>query len=142
MELISFRTPLALLLLSLGAIAAAWWWLATPIMLARAPIDPNARLQCVSYAPFRAAQTPLDLSTQISAEQIEQDLAQLVKVTDCIRTYSIANGQDQIAGIAQKVGLKVIQGIWLASDRSKNLNQISTVVRLTKQYPGVITAVV
>jgi hypothetical protein len=44
--------------------------------------------------------------------------------------------------VAKKVGLKVIQGIWLSSNRYKNLTQISTVVRLTRQYPGVITAVV
>ena len=41
-----------------------------------------------------------------------------------------------------KVGLKVIQGIWLGSNRFKNLAEIATVVDLTKQYPGVITAVV
>ena len=142
MELISFRAPLALLLMSLGAIAAVWWWLATPIMLARAPIDPNDKLQCVSYAPFRNGQTPLIPSTLITAEQVEQDLTQLAKVSDCIRTYSIENNQDIIAGIARKHGLKVIQGIWLGSNRSKNLNQISTVVRLTRQYPDTITAVV
>ncbi len=142
MELISLRTPLALLLLSLGAIAAVWWWLATPIMLARAPIDPNAKLQCVSYAPFRGGQSPLDPTTHVPAEQIEQDLAQLAKVTECVRTYSIENGLDQVPALAQKVGLKVIQGIWLGSNRFRNLNQISTVVRLTKQYPDTITSVV
>jgi glucan 1,3-beta-glucosidase len=48
-----------------------------------------------------------------------------------------------VPGIAAKVGgLKVMQGIWLGSDRLKNLNQIATVVRLTKQYPEVITSVV
>ena len=51
-------------------IAALWWWLATPITLARAPIDPNAKLLCVSYAPFRGDQTPLVPTTHISAEQI------------------------------------------------------------------------
>jgi glucan 1,3-beta-glucosidase len=142
MEQISFRTPLALLLISLGTIAAVWWWLATPITLARAPIDPAAKLQCVSYAPFRNGQTPLVPSTQITAEQVEQDLSQLAKVTDCIRTYSIENGQDIIAGIAKKFGLKVIQGIWLSSNRFKNLNQISIVVRLTREYPDTISAVV
>src|SRR5215469_5650764 len=142
MEPISFRTPLALLPLSLLAIAGLWWWLATPIMLARAPIDPNAKLQCVSYAPFRGAQTPLSPTTYVSADQIEEDLKQLVKVTDCVRTYSIENGLDQVPGLAQKVGLKVIQGIWLGSNRFRNLTQISTVVRLTKQYPDTITAVV
>src|ERR1700733_3224416 len=142
MEPISLRTPLALLLISLGAIAAVWWWLATPIVLVRAPIDPSAKLQCVSYAPFRGAQTPLDPDAHISSEQIEQDLTQLAKITECVRTYSIENGLDQVPGLAQKVGLKVIQGIWLGSDRFKNLAQISTVIGLAKQYPDVITAVV
>jgi glucan 1,3-beta-glucosidase len=142
MEPISLRTPLALLLISLSAIAAVWWWLATPINLARAPIDPNAKLQCVSYAPFRDSQTPLVLTTQIAPEQIAEDLAQLAKISDCVRTYSIENGLDQVPALASKVGLKVIQGIWLGSNRLKNLTQISTAVRLAKEYPGVITSVV
>jgi len=128
--------------MSLGAIAAVWWWLATPINLARAPIDPHAKLQCVSYAPFRNGQSPLVESTHVSAEQIEEDLRQLAKITECVRTYSIENGLDQVPGVAAKVGLKVIQGIWLGSNRLKNLNQIATVIGLTKQYPEVITAVV
>jgi exo-beta-1,3-glucanase (GH17 family) len=142
MEPISFRTPLALLLISLGAIAAAWWWLATPVKLTRAPIDPNAKLQCVSYAPFRGEQTPLQSTALIPAEQIAQDLAQLAKISDCVRTYSIENGLDQVPALAAKAGLKVIQGIWLGSNRLKNSAQISTVVGLTKAYPNVITAVV
>ena len=128
--------------MSLGAIAAIWWWLATPITLARAPIDPSDKPACVSYAPFRGTQTPLSPTTYIPAAQIEQDLKQLAKVTDCVRTYSVDNGLDQVPGLAQKVGLKVIQGIWLGSNRLKNLNQIATAVQLTKQYPDVITAVV
>src|SRR5579871_5366351 len=120
MEPISFRTPLALLPLSLLAIAGVWWWLATPITLARAPIDPAAKLLCVSYAPFRGAQTPLDPSTSIPAEQIEQDLKQLAQISECVRTYSIENGLDQVPAIAGKVGLKVMQGIWLGSNRAKN----------------------
>ena len=142
MEPISFRTPLALLLTSLGMIAAAWWWLATPITLARAPIDPNAKLQCVSYAPFRDAQTPLGPTTHIDAEQIAQDMAQLAKISDCVRTYSIENGLDQVPALAAKVGLKVIQGIWLSSNRIKNNSQIASAVGLAKEYPGVITALV
>ena len=59
-----------------------------------------------------------------------------------MRTYSIENGLDQVPGLAAKVGLKVIQGIWLGSDRLKNLAQVSTVIGLTKQYPDVISAVV
>lgn len=142
MEPISLRTPLALLLSSLAMIAALWWWVATPITLARAPIDPNAKLQCVSYAPFRDRQTPLVPTTLIAPEQIAQDLAQLAKITDCVRTYSIENGLDQVPAQAAKVGLKVLQGIWLGSNRTKNLAQILTAVALTREYPGVITGLV
>ena len=142
MEPISFRTPLALLILSLGSIAAVWWWLATPISLARAPIDPNAKLQCVSYAPFRGEQTPLSPTTHISAEQISEDLAQLAKVSDCVRTYSIDSGLDQVPELAAKVGLKVIQGIWLSGNRQKSAVQIATGVRLAKEFPSTITALV
>jgi exo-beta-1,3-glucanase (GH17 family) len=142
MEPISLRTPLAFLLISLSAIAAVWWLLATPITLSRAPIDPDAKLLCVSYAPFRGNQTPLSPTTHVSAEQIAQDLAQLAKISDCVRTYSIENGLDQVPELAAKVGLKVIQGIWLGSNRLKNLTQISTAVRLSKEYPATITSLV
>ena len=142
MEPISLRTPLALLLISLAVIASVWWWLATPITLVRAPIDPAAKLQCVSYTPFRGAQTPLDPTTQIPVEQIEQDFADLAKVTDCVRTYSIENGLDQVPAVAAKVGLKVMQGIWLSSNRFKNLQQIAIAVRLAKEYPGVVTSLI
>jgi exo-beta-1,3-glucanase (GH17 family) len=142
MEPISLRTPLALLFVSLSTIAAVWWSLAIPVTLARAPIDPAAKLLCVSYAPFRDAQTPLLLTTQIPPEQIAEDLEQLAKISNCVRTYSIENGLDRIPELAAKVGLKVIQGIWLGSNRLKNLAQISTAVALTKEYPGVITSLV
>jgi len=142
MEQISLRTPLALLVISLSAIAAMWWWAATPISLARAPIDPNAKLLCVSYAPFRDSQTPLQPTTHIAPEQIAQDLSQLAKISDCVRTYSIENGLDQVPSLAAKVGLKVIQGIWLGSNRLKNQAQISTAVGLARQYPEVITSLV
>lgn len=123
-------------------ISAVWWWLATPVSLAHAPIDPAAKLDCVSYAPFRGAQNPLDPTFHVEASQIAADLAQLVKITPCVRTYSIANGVDQVPAEAQKVGLKVIQGIWLGSDRAKNMLQIETAIGLTKAYPDVISSLV
>ncbi|HZR74182.1 MAG TPA: beta-(1-6) glucans synthase [Bradyrhizobium sp.] len=116
--------------------------MATPISLARAPIDPNAKLQCVSYAPFRGDQSPLSATTHITAEQISEDLAQLAKISDCVRTYSIDHGLDQIPALAAKVGLKVIQGIWLSSNRQKNAVQIATAIRLAKENPSTIIALV
>ncbi|MCP9626775.1 beta-(1-6) glucans synthase [Rhodopseudomonas palustris] len=141
-EPISFRTPLALLPISLGIIFGVWWWIATPVTLSRAPIDPSAKLECVSYAPFRGEQTPLDPTTRIPAEQIEQDMVQLAKISKCVRTYSVDNGLEQLPALAGKVGLKVIQGIWLGNERAKNLAQIAVAVGLAKDYPDVITGLV
>jgi exo-beta-1,3-glucanase (GH17 family) len=143
MEPISFRTPLALLVLSLGLIVATWWWLATPISLVRAPIDPAAKLECVSYAPFRSNQTPLDPTTMIPTEQIAQDLKQLAEISKCVRTYSVENGLDKVPELASQIpGLKVLQGIWLGSNRLKNLQQIASAVDLSKEYPTVITGII
>ncbi len=134
--------PLALLIASLASIAALWWWLALPITLERAPIDPAAKLDCVSYAPFRGAQNPLDPSLRITAGQIAEDLKQLATITPCIRTYSVDNGLDQVPQVAATLGLKVIHGIWLGSDRVKNQQQIGRSIALAKEFPGVITSIV
>jgi len=136
------RTPLALLVLSLCVIAGTWIWLGEPVPRARAPLDPAQKLECVSYTPFRGAQSPLDPSLHVPVQQIAQDLAQLAKVTNCIRTYSVDSGLDQVPGEAAKVGLKVIQGIWLGSNRFRNTLQIDTAVALAKRYPGTIEALV
>jgi len=141
-ELVALSVPLMLFLISLGAIGTAWWWLGIPVNLARAPIDPTGKVQCISYSPFRSRQTSLSPATQVTREQIAEDLAELAKMTDCIRTYATDLGLDQIPGLAAKVGLKVIQGIFLDKDRQKNATQISTAVRLAKDYPGTIIALV
>ncbi|HEY0235359.1 MAG TPA: beta-(1-6) glucans synthase, partial [Afipia sp.] len=138
----SLRIPLALLVASLCIIAGIWLWLARPVTLSRAPIDPAQKLECVSYTPFRGAQTPLDPTLHVSAGQIAEDLKELVKITGCIRTYSVDVGLDQVPGEAAKVGLKVIQGIWLGNNRLKNSLQIDTAVALAKKYPDTIQSLV
>lgn len=138
----ALRVSLALFLISLGAIAAVWWWLGTPVHLVRAPIDPNDKVQCISYAPFRSHQTSLSPATQVSREQIAEDLAQLAEISDCIRTYATDLGLDQIPELASKAGLKVIQGIFLDKDQQKNRTQISTAIRLAREYPGTVIALV
>src|SRR5664279_1314053 len=114
-EPISLRTPLTLLVISLSMIAAVWWWLATPVTLVHAPIDPTAKLDCVSYAPFRDEQNPLTPGLVISREQIAADMAQLANISKCVRTYSTGNGLDQLPELARTVGLRVLLGIWIGT---------------------------
>jgi exo-beta-1,3-glucanase (GH17 family) len=136
------RFGLAGLALSVAAIAVFWAWLGIPVPIHQAPLKPGQKLYCVSYAPFHGGQTPLDPATHISAEQIDRDLAQLAKLTDCVRTYSTDFGLDQIAGIAARHGLKVIQGLWLSGHADYNRTQIETTVAVAKRYPETIRAVV
>jgi exo-beta-1,3-glucanase (GH17 family) len=135
------RHAFACLLLTALAISGVWAWLGSPVPLPRTQSGPE-KLYCVSYTPFRGSQTPLDPSTMIPAAQIEDDLARLAKITECVRTYSVDFGLDQIAGIAAKHGLKVMQGLWLSSSIPKNSYQIETAVALANKYPGTIRSVV
>jgi exo-beta-1,3-glucanase (GH17 family) len=123
-------------------IVAAWWWLGRPIAIPVASLVEGERLPCVSYAPFRDGQTPLDLSTRIPEWQIDNDLAQLAPLTACVRTYSVNLGLDRIAPIAQRHGLKVLQGLWLGPDPAFNRFQINTAIELANRYPDVIAGVV
>lgn len=136
------RLALACLAGTAVVIAGAWAWLGAPVPMPPTPLSPGEKLYCLSYSPFRGSQTPLNSNTRISAAQIEDDLTRLAKITDCVRTYSIDYGQDRIAGIAARLGLKVMQGVWLSGHADKNREQIETAVALANRYPGTVRALV
>ncbi len=138
----SIASALAHFALTALAIGAVWWWLGAPVHLPPSPLASGGKLYCVSYAPFRDGQDPLVESTRVSAEQIDEDLALVSRYTDCIRTYSVANGLDQIPAIAQRHGLKMLLGLWLSNNADKNRVQITTAIDLAKAFPNVIRAVI
>jgi exo-beta-1,3-glucanase (GH17 family) len=135
------RKLAGLSVLTLAAVAAAWWWLGHPLAAPEAAADPG-RIQCMSYTPFRAGETPLDRTTHADAARIEEDLVRLTPLTGCIRTYATDNGLDQVPEIAQRLGIKVLQGLWLDRDRQKNRIQIDTAIDLAKRFPGAISGIV
>jgi glucan 1,3-beta-glucosidase len=112
------------------------------VPMPQSPLARGEKLYCVSYAPFRGTQSPLTPPIMIETAQIEEDLVRLSKTTDCVRTYAIEFGLDRIAEVAKRHGMKVIQGIWLSGNAEKNKVEIDTAVRLAKQYPDVIRALV
>lgn len=136
------RLGLACLAITALVIAAVWAWLGSPMPMPPSPVAAGEKLYCLSYAPFRGTQTPLDPTTRITAAQIDEDLGRLAKITNCVRTYSNDYGLDQIAGIAARHGLTVLQGLWLSSHPDKNREQIETAVALANKYPDTISAVV
>ena len=134
--------PVSLFTLVAVVIVACWWWLGSGVPMPPSPLDPGEKLYCVSYAPFRGTQTPLDLTTRIDARQIEQDLAQLAKITDCVRIYAVDAGLDQIPEIAQRHGLKVLLGLWVSSFPDRTQYQITTGIAIANRYPDTVRAVI
>ena len=134
--------PAALFGLTAVVIASAWWWMGGVVPMPAATMTPGEKLYCVSYAPFREGQTPLNSTTRIEAWQIEEDLARLSKLTDCVRTYAVELGLDQVPEIAKRHGMQVIQGLWLGSKPEKNAFEVATVIELAKKYPETIRSIV
>jgi exo-beta-1,3-glucanase (GH17 family) len=130
-----------LFVLTTAAIAAAWWWLGRPVAAPEVAADPG-RIQCMSYTPFRAGETPMDKTTHADAARIEEDLKRLAGLTGCIRTYATDNGLDQVPQVAQRLGIKVLQGLWLDRDKAKNRVQIDTAIDLAKRFPDAISGIV
>jgi exo-beta-1,3-glucanase (GH17 family) len=135
------KLPLGQMAAVVTIIVAAWWWLGRPIAMPVGSADAG-RLQCISYAPFRPGQNPLELDTYVPAAQIEEDLGRLRQITGCIRTYSIEHGVDQVPAIAQRLGMKVMLGLWLSPNRAKDKVQVDTAVALAKRFPDVVTDVI
>lgn len=137
------KLRLGLLVASAAAIIAAWWWLGKPVaMPADAAAGVDGKLQCISYAPYRANQNPLDDSTRVEVRQIEDDLSRLKQLTNCIRTYSLEHGEDQIPAVAQRLGMKVMLGAWVSALRPRTQAQVETAIDLARRYPDTVTSVV
>src|SRR5450755_568493 len=136
------RLGAVLFALAAATIVAAWGWLGTAVEMPASPLGPGEKIQCVSYAPFRGDQNPFGPDVPIDPRQIEEDLIQLKPLTDCVRTYSVDHGLDQIPEIARRHGLKVMQGLWLSSLPDLSRKQIEGAVALANRFPDVIQSVI
>jgi exo-beta-1,3-glucanase (GH17 family) len=125
--------------LAIAAIIGFWFWRAQPVILVDVP---GGKIACVSYTPFRGNQTPFDRSLVIPPAQIEEDLNQLKTETDCVRTYAVNQGLDQVVPIAEKIGLKVLMGIWIGTGTAENELQIARAIELAKAHPKALKGII
>jgi exo-beta-1,3-glucanase (GH17 family) len=132
----------ALFAIAAAAIVTAWAWLGATVQMPPSPLAPGEKLYCVSYTPFRGSQSPLGPDVPVDPRQIDEDLAQLKQITDCIRTYSVDHGLDQIPEIAKRHGMRVLQGLWLSNQPELSRKQVATTIALAKRFPDVIAAVI
>ena len=102
---------------------------------------PDAMLQSVSYAPFRAWQSPLTKTFPTGAE-VEQDLRLIARHARGIRTYSSLEGDYDIGALAKRAGLKVWIGIWLGGNPRDNAREMAAGIREANAHPHTVTRVV
>jgi len=107
------------------------------------PDVPDGKISSVSFAPFREGESPL---TEVfpTAEEIDEDLRLLSTETHTIRTYASTRGLTDVAAMAQKYGLNVIQGAWIGGMTMAEENQaeIDQLIKVANQYPDVIKRVI
>jgi exo-beta-1,3-glucanase (GH17 family)/cellulose synthase/poly-beta-1,6-N-acetylglucosamine synthase-like glycosyltransferase len=78
----------------------------------------------------------------ITPEQIDQDMAQLSRITGHIRTYTVAGGLDKVPQIARRYGLTVSLGIWIGPDLQQNEKEIALGIKTVLANRRVIDRVI
>lgn len=121
-----------------GCVHAALWYAGHERIL---PPNAPTGIESLSFSPF-APDQDAEKPTQISREQIENDIKAVAPFTRMVRTYSIDAGQDAVAEIAGKHGVNVMQGIWIGSDEERNKRELEAGLQIARQNPNVRALVV
>jgi exo-beta-1,3-glucanase (GH17 family) len=118
------------------------WWAARgiPVRLSEASTGSSKlAIPCVSYSPFRHPEiNPFNYSASVTPAQIETDLRLLQSVTNCVRTYGLAQGLDQVPAVARQLGMRVKQGIWLSQNAAQNQADLARGLALAQTHKDVI----
>lgn len=90
----------------------------------------------VSFSPFRASDDPLAKRYPTAAE-IDEDLKLLSGKVHKVRTYSSADGLEEVPRLAQKHHLTVTAGAWLDKDSRKNAKEVENLVKNARQFRNI-----
>ena len=127
-------------LLSAAVVSAIWLWLARPTAIVAVP---EGRFNCLSYVPTHPGGDPLrGQDYEIPPLLIERDLAALLPLTGCIRTYSSYGVQGQVLPVAARMEMKVLLGIWISADDARNQMEIDAALKVAAQHPDAVRAIV
>ena len=100
-----------------------------------------AKIQGVSFSPFRADQSPQD-QTFPSEEQIDRDIALLSDSVRSVRTYSTEGTLGAVPRLAREHGLKTTVGLWISADLDRNEREVRWLAELLPEARGAIKAVI
>jgi glucan 1,3-beta-glucosidase len=100
----------------------------------------NQKIHGISFSPYTEDQNPA-LFSWITPEQIEERLAVIKPYVHWIRTFSCTLGNEAIAPIAKKHGLKTLVGAWIGDDLEMNEAELDNVIRIAKEGHADIVAI-
>jgi exo-beta-1,3-glucanase (GH17 family) len=92
----------------------------------------NHKIHGISFSPYNENQNP-SLYDWITPEQIEERLLIVKPYVQWIRTFSCTLGNEAIAPIAKKHGLKTLVGAWIGDDLEMNEAELDNVIRIAKE---------
>jgi len=94
-----------------------------------------------SFAPMRADFDP-DEKNYPSLEEIEQDIKLLAGKTVAIRSYTVEDTLAEIPAIARKYNMNVCLGAWLDEDKKNNAVEFPRFIRVARQNPNIVRAII
>ncbi len=102
---------------------------------------PAGKLNSLSYAPYRAWQSPHSKAFP-ACSGIAADLRLIAGHADGIRTYSSVTGDCDLAALAGQSGLKLWLGIWLSANPADNAREMAAGIAEANAYPDTVTRVI
>jgi glucan 1,3-beta-glucosidase len=100
----------------------------------------DEKIHGISFSPYVGTQNPAQFDW-ISPDQIEARLSVIRPYVQWIRTFSCTLGNEGIAPIAKKHGLKTLVGAWIGDDLEMNEAELDNVIRIAKEGHADIVAI-
>ncbi len=98
-------------------------------------------MQYVSYSPYHTSVNPKDVES-IPAYQIRRDLERVAAISNGVRTYSVAAGQDSVPAIAADLALDVVLGAWIGATETRDREEVEAVAELARAHRNVRSVLV
>ncbi len=99
-------------------------------------------LNGVSFSPFRTHQSPRNIDSFPSEEQVLEDLTLIDESAGAVRTYSVEGVLGDIPQLASKTGLDVVVGVWLSADRARNEQELKRLAEIAPSFNAQVKSIV
>ena len=99
-------------------------------------------LDGVSFSPFRVNQSPLNIASFPTEEEVLEDLTLINERADAIRTYSVEGVLGDIPRLAAQTELEVIVGVWLSADATRNQQELKRLAQIFPTFGSQVKSIV